>query len=147
MLTKEERKNLIINNIDLVKKIALMYSKETNISASELESYGYEGLIDVVDKFNNLDRNTFIQYMHRYIRRHIEEGIRILSPEYYYKNIAVIKPELLTSNLKNKINLNNTESLSSYEDSLITEGDIFYEVSQDFIKTELYKLVNILKPV
>lgn len=69
------REQLIIGNARLVPWIAYKYSITTGIDISELESFGYEGLIECVDKFDLSLGNKFSTYAVPYIRGYILRGI------------------------------------------------------------------------
>lgn len=143
MIKNEKRDKLITDNIDIVKRIAARYSEKTGIEASELESYGYEGLINAVDNFNHLSGSLLQQYFYPYITNNINKGIRIIDPKYYYENIVKRDIESLPDDLTNKIYLNKIDSLTQYKNNLMfSEDNIFYKASQNLIKEEVYKLID-----
>ena len=76
--TKDKRlqNEIIKESMVLVPDIARRYSKNTHIDQQELESYGYEGLVKALEKFNINRGNHFFNYAITYIRGYILTGIR-----------------------------------------------------------------------
>lgn len=73
--SKEVKKEIIVDNLRLVPWVAYKYSLMYNIDSKELESYGYEGLIRCVDKFNINCGYKFSTFAVSYIRGFIKRGI------------------------------------------------------------------------
>lgn len=69
------REELITRNMGLVNYISYPLSKITKINIHELESYGNEGLINAVDKFNIEMGNQFSTYACQVIRGTILSGL------------------------------------------------------------------------
>lgn len=69
------REEIITDNMRLVPYVAYRYAISTGINQHELESYGYEGLILALEKFDVNYGCTFSNYAISYIRTHILSGI------------------------------------------------------------------------
>ena len=84
--TKEEREQVIIDNIDLVHSIAARYAEQTGIDVHELESYGYEGLILGIDGYNQYNpttnKNSLRKSLSTPIKRSIEKYINFINSYY-----------------------------------------------------------------
>lgn len=72
---KKLKEEIITDNLRLVPYVAYRYAISTGIDQHELESYGYEGLILSLDKFDVDLGYTFATYAISYIRGHILNGI------------------------------------------------------------------------
>lgn len=70
------REEIITDNMRLVPYVAYRYAMSTSINQHELESYGYEGLILALEKFDVSYGCTFSSYAVAYIRGHILRGIQ-----------------------------------------------------------------------
>lgn len=75
---KKIREEIIINYIYLVKNIVKKISNQTGFSIEELESYGYEGLIRAVDRYDITKEGSRINYITQAIRKTIFSGFRDL---------------------------------------------------------------------
>ncbi len=71
----EIRNEIVSNYYYLVNSVAKSYANYTGISIGELESYGSEGLILAVEKFDVNNGNSFIPYALSYIKGYILRGI------------------------------------------------------------------------
>lgn len=69
------REQIILSNLRLVPYVAWKYSVIYNIPIEELESYGYEGLIETIDKFDPKKGFSFSTYAIEYIKGKIKNGI------------------------------------------------------------------------
>lgn len=75
---KKIREEIIINYIYLVKNIVKKISNQTGFSIDDLESYGYEGLIKAVDKYDITKDGSRINYITQAIRKTIFSGFKDL---------------------------------------------------------------------
>ncbi len=95
--TKDKRlQNAIIKeSMVLVPAIAREYSKDTYFDQQELESYGYEGLVKALEKFNPKRENNFFDYAKAYIEKYILIGIQTIlvnnKDSWYYDYINAKK--------------------------------------------------------
>ena len=78
-ISESLRTEIIEDNMRLVPYIAYRYSMVTGIDQHELESYGYEGLILALDKFDLNYNCPFHVYAIAYIRALILRGIQEIS--------------------------------------------------------------------
>lgn len=69
------REEIIKDNMHLVNFVANKYAAYTGIDLYELESYGYEGLMVALEKFDLSYNCTFSTYAIAYIRGYIMKGI------------------------------------------------------------------------
>lgn len=76
--SKEIRKQLIEANVNLVFVISSKYAKKFNLDINELNSYGYEGLILAVDRYDPDMTGNFSTLAIKYIEGYILKGIPIL---------------------------------------------------------------------
>lgn len=72
---KKIRDEIIVDNMRLVPYVAYRYAATSKIDENELESYGYEGLIIALEKFDLSYGCTFSTYAVAFIRGHILNGI------------------------------------------------------------------------
>ena len=70
------REEIITDNMRLVPYVAYRYAISTSIDQHELESYGYEGLILALEKFDISYGCAFSTYAVAYIRGYILRGIQ-----------------------------------------------------------------------
>jgi len=86
LLTKDPiiREQLILSKLHLVPFIAWKYSLWYEMDINELESYGYEGLLLALDKYNPSLGYSFSKYAVSYINGYIKSGIQEL--EFNKKN-------------------------------------------------------------
>lgn len=70
------REEIITDNMRLVPYVAYRYAISTNINQHELESYGHEGLILALEKFDASYACAFSTYAVAYIRGYILHGIQ-----------------------------------------------------------------------
>ena len=95
--TKDKRlqNEIIKESMVLVPDIARRYSKNTHIDQQELESYGYEGLVKALEKFNINRGNHFFDYAKAYIEKYILIGIQTIlvnnKDSWYYDYINAKK--------------------------------------------------------
>ena len=95
--TKDKRlqNEIIKESMVLVPDIARRYSKNTHIDQQELESYGYEGLVKALEKFNPKRENNFFDYAKAYIEKYILIGIQTIlvnnKDSWYYDYINAKK--------------------------------------------------------
>jgi len=68
------REKLILANMGLLSNISYKYCIATGINIDEINSYGYEGLINAVDKYK-LDNGKFSTFAISYIKGYILNGI------------------------------------------------------------------------
>lgn len=109
------REELILGNMRLVTYFSWYYSKVFSVDISELEQYGYEGLVWAVDKFDIDKYKGFYAYAKLYIRRFINKGLRELLGFSFNINIS-------SSFLYKKAKLEKLKGVSLEEDpSLIDE--------------------------
>lgn len=73
---KKLREEIITDNMRLVSYVTYRYAMSTGINQHELESYGYEGLILSLEKFDVNYGCTFSTYAVAYIRGYILGGIQ-----------------------------------------------------------------------
>lgn len=71
---KNIRNEVIVNYIYLVKRIAKKTSEKTGFPAEDLESYGYEGLINAIEQYDLTVHGSRINYITQSIRRMIFNG-------------------------------------------------------------------------
>ena len=69
------KKEIIEDNLRLVPWVAYKYSIMYGIDSKELESYGYEGLIDCIDKFDITLGYKFSTFAVSYIKGYIKRGV------------------------------------------------------------------------
>lgn len=72
---KDIRSKLIESNMKLVLSISIEYAKKLNMDVLELNSYGYEGLIIAVDRYDPEIVGNFSTFADKYIRGYILSGI------------------------------------------------------------------------
>lgn len=72
---KEIRDEIITDNMRLVPYVAYVYAISSGINQHELESYGYEGLIKAIEKFDLSKGYQFSTFAVSYIRGHVLQGI------------------------------------------------------------------------
>lgn len=79
-LTKDPviREQLILHNMRLVPYIAWKIADFYGLSMHELESYGYEGLIEAVDRFDVTLGYSFSTYAYTYIDGFIKSGCQLM---------------------------------------------------------------------
>lgn len=89
------REEIIIGNMRLVRYVAYKLSLFKDIPQEELESYGYEGLMYAIEKFNSSEGNAFSSYAVPCIRGFILRGIHeikgIREKNLYYETLKVKK--------------------------------------------------------
>lgn len=73
------KEQLILSNLRLVPYVAWKYSIMYNIPVEEIESYGYEGLIESIDKYNPELGFSFSTYAIEHIKGVIKTGIYSIS--------------------------------------------------------------------
>ncbi len=108
----EEREKLIIDNMYLVYPIAKKYADKTGFDINELLSYGYEGLIEGVD---NYDESLGVPsaYLYKYIMGYILMGLTHIqtfcSKNVYfnYLDTKIEVEEMLSTTLEDNINIIN----------------------------------------
>jgi len=69
------REQIIMGNMRLVPYLVYRYAKNYGVDHYELEQYGYEGLIEAVDKFDYKKGYSFFTYAKWYIRSAIWRGL------------------------------------------------------------------------
>lgn len=106
------RDEIILDNMKLVPLLIRNhnYSKSTEISEEELESYGYEGLIYAIDHFDISSNNIFELYANKCIKGYILKGIQEIQLgkqiHSYFKILDAIKTieksnkSLISENIK-----------------------------------------------
>lgn len=103
------REKLILANMGLLSKISYKYCLATGFDIDEINSYGYEGLINAVDKYK-LDNGKFSTFATSYIRGYILNGIaemngfdkKIYSD--YFRSRSIVEKDYAT-NLYNDLNM------------------------------------------
>ena len=65
------KEKLVLGNLGLVDKVAKQYIKSDEDSIDELRSYGYEGLMQSIDRFDYTKGHAFSDYVIPYIRGYI----------------------------------------------------------------------------
>lgn len=91
LLEYQKNKSIKIRNeiailcIDLVSYVSYPYSVMNQIKIEEIESYGYEGLLNAIETYN-MELGTFSNYAYRCIKNRIRLGIEELKgyPQTYY---------------------------------------------------------------
>lgn len=86
--SKEVKDKLVKGNMKLVPKFCYKYAKATGIDIEELNSYGYEGLIEAIDSYDSA-KGEFSTYAHVHIKRRVLQGVIDISgfrrSKYYQK--------------------------------------------------------------
>ena len=75
-LNLQTRDKVILNNIRLVDYVAYRFFRFTKINIHELQSYGYEGLIDAIESFDSEHENSFFACAYLYIKNSIIRGLK-----------------------------------------------------------------------
>lgn len=125
---KKIKNQIIENNIPLIKNIATRYTNISNMNIDELFSYGCEGLIIAIDRFNPDLKTDFQHFLITYIRRYIIDGI--------YKTQGLKRDKFSSEYLKLK---NQFEQDGEQLRDNITYIDkiIDYMIEKDIISEEL----------
>ena len=93
-MTEQEREQMILDNIGLVKKIAGRFARIPG-TYEDLVQQGYEGLIRAVDKFDPERGFQFSTYAHFWIRSKMQNFVRdalpLKVPDKFAKQIYHIK--------------------------------------------------------
>jgi len=76
------RNEIVLLHLEIVESVAYKYSLHTGFKMSELMSYGYEGLIYAVEKFNYDLNKEFFSYAYTVVKSFILRGIALLSGIY-----------------------------------------------------------------
>ena len=128
---KKIKEQLIENNISLVRKIAKKYTVFESIDIDELCSYGYEGLIIAINKFNPDLKSNFSTFAYNYVQRYIIKGI---CETYELKRNEFLTIYLYKNN-ENKSNLLE-DKLTNFEE--ITDEYYYNNSEQDNILNNLF---------
>lgn len=102
------REQLIIQNLNQVPYIAWKYARKYNFSFEQLESFGYEGLITAVDKFDVTKGFQFSTYAQEIITGYIKNGL--------IGSIGIYNKPKVSTNLVMCKNIVETEGGCSLED-------------------------------
>lgn len=85
------KKQMILDNIPTIKRIAKHYSMACNLSEEEILSYGYEGLIKAVLNYDDSLGKKFSSYLYYSVRNCIINGISSMDGAVGYKSSFYIK--------------------------------------------------------
>lgn len=116
------RNKIIEENIYLVKRAAYHYSKDTGIDQSELESFGYEGLIYAVEHFDFSKNKNFSSYAFPTIRGYIFRGLSEIFnfPGHLYINYMKAKEQV--ENNTGESTFDNYKQIDRIVDLMIENG-------------------------
>ena len=126
------REQLIIANMRLASYIAYKMSVAYGIDIHELVGYGYEGLIEAVDRFNPTYGHKFSSYAYKYIKGYILKGISELQgidKAYWFAGFLKAKRqvEIAGTTLES-----NPELAYQIVDIMVKDGAISPKNAQDF---------------
>lgn len=131
------REQLILNGLHRVPFVAQKFAKEYDLNQYEVESYGYEGVIKAVDKFDYTKGTNFFAYANKCIIREIIRGI----PELEYLQNTTFEIYDAIKNQEKELNLEQDESKSMAEkitDYLIQSGYLSQKSKEKYLtKIEL----------
>lgn len=131
------REQLILNGLHRVPFVAQKFAKEYGLNQYEVESYGYEGIIKAVDKFDYTKGTDFFSYANKCIIREIIRGI----PELEYLQNITFEMYNAIKNQEKELNLEQDKSKSMAEkitDYLIQSGHLSQKSKKKYLtKIEL----------
>ena len=137
------RNDIIENNLRLVSFVAYKYSIITGIDIHELESFGYEGLIYAIEKFDASKGYKFSSYAVPCIRGFILRGIPKIKG---FKNSEFYSNFISCKKVVEEVNCISLEEepklLRDVFDLMIQTGRLMNNNYNDFVK-----LVSISKPL
>lgn len=82
----ELREELILRNIRIVPYITWSIAKNSDVDREELDGYGYEGLIEAVDKYNPMLGMYFSAHANRIIKQRVKTGIKSMKDTSFNKS-------------------------------------------------------------
>ena len=137
-IRSEIREKLKLSNLRLVPFCAYRLALRHDIDKKELESYGYEGLIDAIEKFNPYMGYKFSTYAKYYIEGYIKKNIPILKhlPINTYYRFHLYK-QVVEQEFDRKFTPEDDEMLEDIIELMVSNG----EITNDYA----IKLRNIFK--
>ena len=126
------REQLIISNMRLAAYIAYKMSAVYGFDIHELEGYGYEGLIEAVDRFNPHMGTKFSSYGYKYIKGYILSGIselQGLNRKYWYGGFMKAKLEAETDGMTLETNPELADKITAI---MVKDGVISKETAKNF---------------
>jgi len=135
------REKIIERNMALVPYITYKYAIATGIKRSELNSYGYEGLLIAVDKYDpNLGYafSTFaVSYILNYVRRGARDIRGFNKAKQYYSDFRKCYDKVIKEYYENK-----GEEITIYDDTTIVDEIINLMLKKGVILTREVEFVK-----
>ena len=129
----ELRNEIVLLNVELVRKISLLLSETVGLNSCELESFGYEGLITAIEEFDITNGCKFSTYAYTVIKWKIITGISVLlgfgaSPRFnkFYIAKGIVEKETCTY-LNDDVYL-----INQIVDLMVTKKDLSGISSNDY---------------
>jgi len=120
------RDEIITNNIPLVRYLAYKYAIYAQIDKEELESFGYEGLMIALEKYNLNSNTLFSTFAFHYIKCYILKGIsesKGFGKQHLYEKYRNSLKEVLEED--DKCNLSGEQILEKIASKMAGEKDNF----------------------
>ena len=151
---KTIKEKLILGNLRLVDYIAWQYSKYYNDNIDEIESYGCEGLMQSIDRFDYTKGHAFSTYAIPYIRGYILsrrgeiDGIkRGIWATLFYKCKSIVEQEnfqTLSENPDLAVEINEL-MFTEFEERLAKGQEIPFKPAENNSFSEWQKNVNLVR--
>ena len=151
---KAIKEKLILGNLRLVDYIAWQYSEYYNDNIDEIESYGCEGLMQSIDRFDYTKGHAFSSYAVPYIRGYILsrrgeiDGIkRGIWATLFYKCKSIVEQEnfqTLSENPDLAVEINEL-MFTEFEERLDKGQEIPFKPSKNNLFSEWQKNANLVK--
>ena len=148
------KEKLVLGNLGLVDKVAKQYIKSDEDSIDELRSYGYEGLMQSIDRFDYTKGHAFSDYVIPYIRGYILnrrgeiDGIKSgVWATLFYKCKSIVEKEnfqTLSENPDLAVEINEL-MFTEFEERLAKGQEIPFKPSKNNLFSEWQKNTNLVK--
>lgn len=106
-LNKKEEEKIILEKIPLVKKLAKSLSEKYNVDIEELESYGYEALINYIRSYDGQD--SMNSYIYRNVFQFMHRSIPVIAGFSQYKKLFWMYNNAVANLLKDDLEISDSE--------------------------------------